>query len=230
MPRCHSLPRCRAIQQSRVVAAASSDHVQYTIRCKPHPVEYGQSLAIVSNVNDWDVGSAVALEWKEGDVWEGYFDVPLQQGVLEFKLVTVGEEGVLEWEGSENKVVKVFKKDVKKGATVECEWNSGNVLVVSADGKTKKTTSKKQKQAAPVEAQQPAEQQEEEEEQEQEQEQEEPEVMAPPPSPPVASVVENTTSSSKEEEAVQLDGDVVTYSFDGHDGETAAEMARRMYG
>jgi hypothetical protein len=223
-----------------IVASSAVDHVSYTVRCKPHPLEFGQSLAIVSNVHDWDVGSAVTLGWKEGDLWEGIVDVPVDAGVFEFKLVTVADDGVLEWEGSENKVVKVFKKDVKKGASVECEWNSGNVMVVSADGKTKKTAPKKKKPDSVTEPVSVV---------------EEPvSVVEEPATPkaieeikeiredtlpePIPEAVVEPVLEPKHEEAIHQDstpevyneGDVVTYSFDGSGEESAAEMAKRMYG
>lgn len=232
-----------AVAQSTIVASSSVDYVSYTIHCKPHPVEFGQSLAIVSNVHGWDVGSAVVLEWKEGDTWEGCVDVPVDAGVFEFKLVTVADDGVLEWEGSENKVVKVFKKDVKKGASVECEWNSGNVLVISADGKTKKTVAKKKKSSSVSEPEvaEPV-----------VPESAEPEVVEPVVSesaePEVEEPLAEAPQQEEEEKAeapqqeplinndgatldVYEEGDVVTYSFDdGSGGESAAEMAKRMYG
>lgn len=232
----HRNGRIQTMVRSVVVGASGSDHVAYTIRCKPHAVEFGQSIAVVSNVHDWDVDHATVLDWKEGNNWEGCVEVPVDTGVFEFKLVTLGDGQVLEWESSDNKVLKVLKKDVKKGVFVDCAWDSDDISIMGpSEGKKKKAAVRKKKTVSVTPST-------------------DDETTTPPPSASAAKVTEpeeaeeetekkyesdpppTTTDHEKNDhshghmELQEKDG-VMTYSFDeGDQGESAADMARRMYG
>ena len=232
---------------STSVNATGADTVRVTFKCGSHPVEFGQKVAVVSNVGEWKAENAVSLDWKEGDVWEGDYEVPSGIDVLEFKLVTVasgdveGDMEVLEWEEGDNKVLAVSQPTV-----VECAWNSSEVSVEVAKKpkkpKKKRVSAKKtSEQDETVVAQElvveeeilqpsPAESHEEQPSPHQESEE-----VAPTPTTdpePVAQVEEHNDPSPTEQLQVNDQNDIILYSFDEDDGqgESAADMAKRMYG
>ena len=132
--------------RSIVVARASSS---ISISTKSCPLNFGESLAVVSNANAWEPSTAAQLSWSEGDIWQGQVEV---DGIetLEFKLVKVGGDGaVIEWEEGENKQV-----DVKGTKTLECSWGSSELQI--AEKKATRKRSAPKKKAAAVVAEEPA--------------------------------------------------------------------------
>jgi hypothetical protein len=120
-----------------------------SISTKSCPLNFGESLAVVSNANAWEPSTAAQLSWSEGDIWQGQVEV---DGIetLEFKLVKVGGDGaVIEWEEGENKQV-----DVKGTKTLECSWGSSELQI--AEKKATRKRSAPKKKAAAVVAEEPA--------------------------------------------------------------------------
>ena len=183
--------------RSVVVARASSS---ISISTKSCPLNFGESLAVVSNANAWEPSTATQLSWSEGDIWQGQVEV---DGIetLEFKLVKVGGDGaVIEWEDGENKQV-----DVKGTKTLECSWGSSELQVAEKKATRKRTPKKK---AAAVVAEEPT-----------------PVVEEPAP------VVEPTPTPERVVAAPTVGAGEIMYTFDeGDHEESAADIAKRMYG
>jgi len=237
------------IRCSASVNATGADTVRVTFKCGSHPVEFGQKVAVVSNVGEWKSENAVSLDWKEGDVWEGDYEVPSGINVLEFKLVTVasgdveGAMEVLEWEESDNKVLEISQASV-----VECAWNSSEVSVEVAKkpkkpkkkrASTKKTSEQEETviaQDVVVEEEIPNSTPAVASPEEQPSPQQENVEVAPPtaldPEPVVLQVEEHNDPPPMDQLQVNDQNDMIFYSFDDDDGqgESAADMAKRMYG
>ena len=191
--------------RSIVVARASSS---ISISTKSCPLNFGESLAVVSNANAWEPSTAAQLSWSEGDIWQGQVEV---DGIetLEFKLVKVGGDGaVIEWEEGENKQV-----DVKGTKTLECSWGSSELQI--AEKKATRKRSAPKKKAAAVVAEEPA------------VVAEEPAVVAEEP----AVVAEDTPTPERVVAAPTVGAGEIMYTFDeGDHEESAADIAKRMYG
>ena len=197
--------------RSVVVARASSS---ISISTKSCPLNFGESLAVVSNANAWEPSTATQLSWSEGDIWQGQVEV---DGIetLEFKLVKVGGDGaVIEWEDGENKQV-----DVKGTKTLECSWGSSELQVAEKKATRKRTPKKK---AAAVVAEEPT------------PVVEEPTPVVEEPAPVVeepAPVVEPTPTPERVVAAPTVGAGEIMYTFDeGDHEESAADIAKRMYG
>ena len=192
--------------RSIVVARASSI---ISISTKSCPLNFGESLAVVSNANAWEPSTAAQLSWSEGDIWQGQVEV---DGIetLEFKLVKVGGDGaVIEWEEGENKQV-----DVKGTKTLECSWGSSELQI--AEKKATRKRSAPKKKAAAVVAEEPA-----------VVVAEEPAVVAEEP----AVVAEDTPTPERVVAAPTVGAGEIMYTFDeGDHEESAADIAKRMYG
>ncbi len=218
---------------SRRVLAMAAKTV--TIRTKPTPVEFGQSISVVSNVNSWETSTATTLSWTEGDVWQGELEVPGDVN-LEFKLVKMANGEVIEWEEGENKSFVVSGKGSKM---LECSWGSNELTETKAARKRSSSSSSKKKkeeedvavesavavestvavesavavETAPVET-------------------------APVETAPVetAPVEQTPATAAAEPDAfdhvtASVSGDEIMYTFDEEDyGESAADIAQRIYG
>jgi hypothetical protein len=173
-------------------------------------LNFGESLAVVSNANAWEPSTAAQLSWSEGDIWQGQVEV---DGIetLEFKLVKVGGDGaVIEWEEGENKQV-----DVKGTKTLECSWGSSELQI--AEKKATRKRSAPKKKAAAVVAEEPA------------------AVVAEEPAAVVAEepavVAEDTPTPERVVAAPTVGAGEIMYTFDeGDHEESAADIAKRMYG
>ena len=178
-------------------------------------MNFGESLAVVSNANAWEPSTAAQLSWSEGDIWQGQVEV---DGIetLEFKLVKVGGDGaVIEWEEGENKQV-----DVKGTKTLECSWGSSELQI--AEKKATRKRSAPKKKAAAVVAEEPAVVVEEPAVVA-----EEPAVVAEEP----AVVAEDTPTPERVVAAPTVGAGEIMYTFDeGDHEESAADIAKRMYG
>jgi len=210
---------------SRRVLAMAAKTV--TIRTKPTPVEFGQSISIVSNVNSWETSTATTLSWTEGDVWQGELEVPGDVN-LEFKLVKMANGEVIEWEEGENKSFVVSGKGSKM---LECSWGSNELTETKARKRSSSSSKKKKEEediavesavvvesavaveSAPVET-------------------------APVETAPVetAPVEQTPATAAAEPDAfdhvtASVSGDEIMYTFDEEDyGESAADIAQRIYG
>ena len=207
--------------RSIVVARASSS---ISISTKSCPLNFGESLAVVSNANAWEPSTAAQLSWSEGDIWQGQVEV---DGIetLEFKLVKVGGDGaVIEWEEGDNKQV-----DVKGTKTLECSWGSSELQI--AEKKATRKRSAPKKKAAAVVAEEPAVVVVEEPAvivaEEPAVVAEEPAVVAEEP----AVVAEDTPTPERVVAAPTVGAGEIMYTFDeGDHEESAADIAKRMYG
>ena len=200
---------------SRRVLAMAAKTV--TIRTKPTPVEFGQSISIVSNVNSWETSTATTLSWTEGDVWQGELEVPGDVN-LEFKLVKMANGEVIEWEEGENKSFVVSGKGSKM---LECSWGSNELTETKAARKRKKKEEEDiaVESAVVVESAVAVE-------------------SAPVETAPVetAPVEQTPATAAAEPDAfdhvtASVSGDEIMYTFDEEDyGESAADIAQRIYG
>jgi len=196
---------------SRRVLAMAAKTV--TIRTKPTPVEFGQSISIVSNVNSWETSTATTLSWTEGDVWQGELEVPGDVN-LEFKLVKMANGEVIEWEEGENKSFVVSGKGSKM---LECSWGSNELTETKAARKRKK---KKEEEDVAVESAVVVES-----------------AVAVETAPVETAPVEQTPATAAAEPdtfdhvTASVSGDEIMYTFDEEDyGESAADIAQRIYG
>ncbi len=214
--------------RSIVVARASSS---ISISTKSCPLNFGESLAVVSNANAWEPSTAAQLSWSEGDIWQGQVEV---DGIetLEFKLVKVGGDGaVIEWEEGDNKQV-----DVKGTKTLECSWGSSELQI--AEKKATRKRSAPKKKAAAVVAEEPAVVVVEEPAvivaEEPAVVAEEPAVVAEEPAVVAeepAVVAEDTPTPERVVAAPTVGAGEIMYTFDeGDHEESAADIAKRMYG
>ena len=191
-----------------------------TIRTKPTPVEFGQSISVVSNVNSWETSMATELSWTEGDVWQGELEVPGDVH-LEFKLVKMANGEVIEWEEGDNKSCAVSGKGSKM---LECSWGS-NELTEKKAARKRSSPSKKNKDMEVIAVEQtPV------------------EVIAVEQTPVEVIAVEQTpveqtlvTAAAEPDTfdhvTASISGDEIMYTFDEEDhGESAADIARRIYG
>ena len=205
---------------SRRVLAMAAKTV--TIRTKPTPVEFGQSISIVSNVNSWETSTATTLSWTEGDVWQGELEVPGDVN-LEFKLVKMANGEVIEWEEGENKSFVVSGKGSKM---LECSWGSNELTETKARKRSSSSSKKKKEEediavesAVVVESAVAVE-------------------SAPVETAPVetAPVEQTPATAAAEPDAfdhvtASVSGDEIMYTFDEEDyGESAADIAQRIYG
>lgn len=205
------------------VAASQTgvDVVKVSFRCGPKPVDFGQQLAVISNLSDWTANDkAVMLEWQAGDEWTG--DCTLPVGDVEFKLAAVARQSddtvdIVEWEQCDNKVASLSPGVDAWG--IQCTWDSSEIDLeqIGKKQKRKRTPKKKAEEVedAPVT---PAASAEEESSTQtglqhiQEEEQ---------PDMPVSGIASN----------VSAEEDVVMYNFDDNDDtESAADMAKRILG
>ena len=99
------MPRCGSV----VIAKASTIKIKTT----SSPVEFGQSIAVVSNASQWK--NPAQLQWSEGDVWEGEVEV---DGVdtLEFKLVKVADGEVCVGLGERRFPARLFNSHARSFA------------------------------------------------------------------------------------------------------------------
>ena len=203
----------KATRTARSIVARASSSI--SISTKSCPLNFGESLAVVSNANAWEPSTAAQLSWSEGDIWQGQVEV---DGIetLEFKLVKVGGDGaVIEWEEGENKQV-----DVKGTKTLECSWGSSELQI--AEKKATRKRSAPKKKAAAVVAEEPAVVVEEPAVVA-----EEPAVVAEEP----AVVAEDTPTPERVVAAPTVGAGEIMYTFDeGDHEESAADIATRMYG
>ncbi len=203
----------KATRTARSIVARASSSI--SISTKSCPLNFGESLAVVSNANAWEPSTAAQLSWSEGDIWQGQVEV---DGIetLEFKLVKVGGDGaVIEWEEGENKQV-----DVKGTKTLECSWGSSELQI--AEKKATRKRSAPKKKAAAVVAEEPAVVVEEPAVVA-----EEPAVVAEEP----AVVAEDTPTPERVVAAPTVGAGEIMYTFDeGDHEESAADIAKRMYG
>ncbi|KAH7286120.1 hypothetical protein KP509_33G059200 [Ceratopteris richardii] len=86
--------------------------------------EFGQRFNVVGNdplLGNWEVSSAIPMDWGEGNVWTVEVDVPAEKQI-EFKYVLTGESGEVEWQPGPNRVF-----DTTEGfssVVVKEEWNN----------------------------------------------------------------------------------------------------------
>ena len=208
-----------------------------TIRTKPTPVEFGQSISVVSNANSWETSAATELSWTEGDVWQGELKVPSDVASLEFKLVKMANGEVIEWEEGENKSCVVSGKGSK---ILECTWGTNEVMEKKAARK-RSSSSKKNKgeavagtlsnvteEAAVVEENVVEENVVEENVVEENVVEEIVVEQAVVEQSPATDAADSETFDHV---AASLSGDEIMYTFDEEDyGESAADIARRIYG
>jgi hypothetical protein len=225
------------------VTTFAANSVTYKIKTAPHPVEFGQSLGVVSNANAWETSSASPLQWTDGDVWEGDVEVPADLGTFEFKFVVLAGGEVIQWEDGGNKICDVKKK----GKTLECSWGTAELKEVEEKTATRKrSSSPKKKKVEPVPAaedvaiEEPTPVVEPVSANVQEPVVQEPVVQEPVVQEPVVQemaeeqpVVEEmvTVQDNVAQASPVIEGDMVTYTFDeGDHDESAADIAKRMYG
>ena len=213
-----------------------------TIRTKPTPVEFGQSISVVSNANSWETSAATELSWTEGDVWQGELKVPSDVASLEFKLVKMANGEVIEWEEGENKSCVVSGKGSK---ILECTWGTNEVMEKKAARK-RSSSSKKNKgeavagtlsnvteEAAVVEENVVEENVVEENVVEENVVEENvvEEIVVEQAVVEQSPATDAADSETFDHVAASLSGDEIMYTFDEEDyGESAADIARRIYG
>ena len=226
--------RARALHVRAMASKTANSKV--VIRTHPTPVEFGQSIAVVSNANAWETETATELSWTEGDVWQGELEVPSDVGNLEFKLVKVAGGAVIEWEEGDNKSCAVSKGS----KMLECSWGMSELTEKKAPRK-RSSSPKKKKEAVTADVEN-----EEEDRVVTASAMPVAEPVAEPVTEPVAepvaepvveltAVVESSPEPIPEPESVleapSVAGEEILYTFDaGDDGESAADIARRMYG
>ncbi len=182
-------------------------------------MEFGQSISVVSNANAWETSKATELSWTEGDVWQGELEVPDDVGNLEFKLVKMANGVVVEWEEGDNKSCTVSKGS----KTLDCSWGTNELTEKKATRKRSSSPTKKKKEEAiaavvPGVAQNAVPVEETVSVEDQTVVEETPEAL---PTDPEA--FDHITAS--------VSGDEIMYTFDEDDhGESAADIARRIYG
>lgn len=134
----------------RVWVAASqagADVVKVSFRCGPKPVDFGQQLAVISNLSDWTANDkAVMLEWQTGDEWAGDCTMPV--GDLEFKLAAVARQSddtidIVEWEQCDNKVASLSHEVDAWG--IRCTWDSSEIDMEQLGKKKKRKRASKKK-------------------------------------------------------------------------------------
>ncbi|KAK9806719.1 hypothetical protein WJX72_000486 [[Myrmecia] bisecta] len=95
-------------------------------------VGFGESHKIVGShpvLGGWDIGSAPAMQWSDGNVWT--LEVPIPAGAeFEFKCAKVAGDHT-DWEGGSNRVVKVPEAQT---VTVGFEWSNDGSLTIEAHG------------------------------------------------------------------------------------------------
>lgn len=107
------------IQQQRVIFRTT------------HQVNYGEVIKVIGQgpqLGKWEVSTAPAMEWSEGDNW--YLEVDLFPGVTDFKCAVVRQDGsVASWEPGANRTVEVPHESVSSAIRVNCTWsNTGNTI------------------------------------------------------------------------------------------------------
>lgn len=212
----------------RVWVAASqagADVVKVSFRCGPKPVDFGQQLAVISNLSDWTANDkAVMLEWQAGDEWAGDCTMPV--GDVEFKLAAVARQSddtidIVEWEQCDNKVASLSHEVDAWG--IQCTWDSSEIDMEQLGKKKKRKRAPKKKPEA--EDSSPAAPSVSEEHAAQASAVEQPALAHPDiPAEVVQAPIPDAVPNSSTE-------DMVMYNFDDNDNnESAAEMAKRMLG
>jgi hypothetical protein len=208
-----------------------------TIRTKPTPVEFGQSISVVSNANSWETSAATELSWTEGDVWQGELKVPSDVASLEFKLVKMANGEVIEWEEGENKSCVVSGKGSK---ILECTWGTNEVMEKKAARKRSSSSKKNKGEAVAGTLSNVTEEAAVVEENVVEENVVEEIVVEAAVVEEIVveqAVVEQSPATDAADSetfdhvAASLSGDEIMYTFDEEDyGESAADIARRIYG
>ncbi|KAI8106407.1 hypothetical protein M9435_000951 [Picochlorum sp. BPE23] len=218
----------------RVWVAASqagADVVKVSFRCGPKPVDFGQQLAVISNLSDWTANDkAVMLEWQAGDEWAGDCTMPV--GDVEFKLAAVARQSddtidIVEWEQCDNKVASLSHEVDAWG--IQCTWDSSEIDMEQL-GKKKKRKRAKPKKKLEAEDSSPVAPSVSEEEHAaqasaielhtQEDEPEQADIPAEVVQAPIPDAVPNSSTEG-----------IVVYNFDDNDNsESASEMANRILG
>lgn len=121
-----SLPR-RAVRgrvarsaklQTFAVAAGPGTPVKFKIKKE---LQFGDRLAVVGSADmlgKWDAAKGLELVWSDGHVWQA--EVTLPSGMdVEYKCVVVRGSGEAEWEGGNNRSVKLGDEAVEVVAVLE---------------------------------------------------------------------------------------------------------------
>lgn len=98
-------PVCIGRRHSAAVRASAAP-VRVSFRL-PYHCNFGQNLRLVGSgapLGDWDVSSAAAMTWSDGDVWKADLEFELDHGsAIEYKYVVVGADGAsADWKPGAN--------------------------------------------------------------------------------------------------------------------------------
>ena len=125
-------PRARSRPRASIASRASIEfHFAITAQ-----LDYGDSLALVGDADAlgaWNVDRALELQWTDGNAWCARADVDVGVDGVAFKCVRRRASGDVEWEGGENKTVRVEDVRDAKKCVVRGVYGDG-ACAVTRDG------------------------------------------------------------------------------------------------
>jgi hypothetical protein len=89
----------------------------------------------------WEVAFGVALDWTEGDNWQGTIELPESEIALEFKLVKVAGDDYCAWEDGANRHVNI--PDGVEAVTIVAPWGDASATEVHVTSPAAQTAAKK---------------------------------------------------------------------------------------
>lgn len=75
----------------------------------PYRTDYGQCLCVSGEpevLGAWREDSCLAMEWKEGHVWQAEFEAPEGESI-EYKYILKQPDGSIQWQPSDNQILQI---------------------------------------------------------------------------------------------------------------------------